>query len=43
MFESDSEILKEVNKMVKEEKGKYKDNKNANNTLDVLKKFFCDC
>ena len=29
--------------MVNEEKKKYSANKNANNTLDDLKKFFCDC
>ena len=35
--------MKEVQKMVNEEKKKYTNNKNANNTLNDLKKFFCDC
>lgn len=43
IFNSDPKLLKEVNKMINEEKKKYEVNKNANNTLDDLKKNFCIC
>ena len=43
MLKKHPEILKELNEMVKVEKKKYERNKNANNTLDDLKRMFCDC
>lgn len=43
IFDNDPILYKEASKMVGEEKRKYWENKNANNTLEDIERIFCDC
>ena len=42
-LKEEPELMKELNELVKAEKKKYESNKNANNTLEDLRRMFCVC